>query len=500
MKKNIVIVAVLFHCFSFLEVNSQQFVELNKKFNGPLKVFPANPRYFTNQTGKAILLTGSHTWENFQDMEADDGRPLFDWNGYLDMMQEHNHNFMRFWVWEHPEKVAWSPVMTRISPMPYKRTGKGPANDGKPRFDLDQWDDAYFERMRNRVIDAGNRGIYVSIMMFQGWSQNKLGRKYTDPFLSHPFHKANNINGIDVLNTTRDEEGKPTLHSLGNKKALARQEAYVRKVIETVNDLDNVLYEIINEGGTTEWLYHMVNYIRAYEKTMPKQHMIGLGSRVSPPMLNQELWESPADYISPTWEPAGWSLPGSTFVEDYGDNPPANNYDKVCIVDSDHLWGHGGNYIWAWKSFCRGLQVIFMDPWRPMKGTYDPKEESYIVIAGGITKDDKDYPDNQPLRESMGYIRNYAERMNLPKMIPRSDLSTTTYCLANPGEEYLVFFPQGGKATINLWHVKGEVDIEWFIPAQNRLVKGVVPVAGGYFTNFEAPYTGPAVLYLKKKQ
>ena len=29
----------------------------------------------------------------------------------------------------------------------------------------------------------------------------------------------------------------------------ALQEAYVRKVIDTVNDLDNVLYEITNEAG-----------------------------------------------------------------------------------------------------------------------------------------------------------------------------------------------------------------------------------------------------------
>ena len=36
------------------------------------------------------------------------------------------------------------------------------------------------------------------------------------------------------------------------KKLLAFQKAYVKKVIETLNDLDNVLYEIINEGGMAE--------------------------------------------------------------------------------------------------------------------------------------------------------------------------------------------------------------------------------------------------------
>jgi len=31
---------------------------------GPVRLSAANPRYFTDAGGKAILLTGSHTWGN----------------------------------------------------------------------------------------------------------------------------------------------------------------------------------------------------------------------------------------------------------------------------------------------------------------------------------------------------------------------------------------------------------------------------------------------------
>jgi hypothetical protein len=31
---------------------------------GPLRVHPKNPRYFTDGTGRAVYLTGSHTWDN----------------------------------------------------------------------------------------------------------------------------------------------------------------------------------------------------------------------------------------------------------------------------------------------------------------------------------------------------------------------------------------------------------------------------------------------------
>ncbi len=47
--------------------------------SGPLRLNPANPRYFTDGTGKAVYLTGSHTWTNFKDMGHSDPPPAFDY-------------------------------------------------------------------------------------------------------------------------------------------------------------------------------------------------------------------------------------------------------------------------------------------------------------------------------------------------------------------------------------------------------------------------------------
>jgi hypothetical protein len=66
----------------------------NSTFHGPLRCNPANPRYFTDDTGTAIYLTGSHTWATLVDMRME-GDAAFDWLGFLDMAQAHGHNFMR---------------------------------------------------------------------------------------------------------------------------------------------------------------------------------------------------------------------------------------------------------------------------------------------------------------------------------------------------------------------------------------------------------------------
>ncbi len=109
-------------------------------------------------------------------------------------------------------------------------------------------------------------------MLFQGWSVEKKGQ-VGNPWQGHPFNKANNINGIDG-DLNGDGQG-PEIHTLdAPTEILERQQAYVRQVVDTVNDLDNVLYEIGNEMhvGSVKWQYRMIEYIREYERSKPKQH------------------------------------------------------------------------------------------------------------------------------------------------------------------------------------------------------------------------------------
>ena len=137
-------------------------------FHGVLRHNPTNPRYFTDDTGKAIYLTGSHTWATWVDIRLKNDPP-FDWLGFLDMAQQHGHNFMRLWSWDHPKFAPWTDDVVYFDPMPYQRTGPGLANDGLPKFDLTQFNPVYFETLRQRVIEAGKRGLYLAVMLFEGW-------------------------------------------------------------------------------------------------------------------------------------------------------------------------------------------------------------------------------------------------------------------------------------------------------------------------------------------
>jgi hypothetical protein len=260
-----------------------------------------------------------------------------------------------------------------------------------------------------------------------------------------------------------------------------------------------VLYEIINEGGSIAWQYHMIDVVHEYEGTKPKQHPVGMTHRITPKHLNAELLNSPAEWISPAKEPLDWLYPGSVSLDDYAKEPPVADGRKVVILDTDHLWGHGGNPRWVWKSFVRGHNPIFMDPWWPLYIESDPEVTPW-AFAGGVTKDRRDYPDWEPTRRAMGDTRRYAERMNLAAMTPRPDLVSTRYCLANPGEEYLIYLPKGGNVTLNLCDATGAFAVEWFFPELSRTFPGAHPLPGGDYVVTIAPYTGDAVLYLLKER
>ncbi len=440
---------------------------------GPLRVYPANPRYFTDGTGKIIYLTGSHTWSNFQDNGGSDPPPRFDYSAYLNFLQQNNHNFFRLWVWEQSRwTLETADDNYWFDPMPYERTGPGTALDGKPRFDVTRFNQAYFDRMRSRVIEAGERGIYVSIVLFDGWSvvSEKGGFGQNNPWRGHPFHRDNNINNIngDINNDDSGEE----IHEMGISEVTAIQEAYIRKVIDTVNDLDNVLYEISNEShvGSEEWQYHLINFARTYEEGKQKQHPIGMTSTY-PNGRNTDLFESPADWIS---------LNGDI------NNPPTNDGSKVIIADTDHLCGICGDRTWVWKSFTRGENPIFMD--------------GYDGAGYGVGGNGFDFANSTwvSLRRNLGYTLMYANRMNLGLMTPRSDLASTGYCLANPSPsnaEYLVYLPEGGTVTVDLSAAIGTLSVEWFNPSDGQVVSGITTTGGGN-RSFPAPFNGDAVLYI----
>ena len=439
---------------------------------GPLRPHPENPCWFVRPDGRAVWLTGSHTWANFQERGLEGHTPDFDYNGYLDFLQRHGHNFIRLWAWEQAQWMQFvdKEVPVRYKPSPYQRTGQGRALDGGLKFDLTKFNDGYFQRLRRRVELARKRGIYVGVMYFQGFSLDKRrgNAKAGNAWHGHPMNAANNVNGING-NPSGDDSGHE-IHELRVAKVTRLQEVFVRRAIETVGDLDNVLWEIGNEchAGSVQWQYHMIRFVKEVESSRPIQHPVGM---TGAPIGTRALMASPADWISP---------PGKQWLT----NPPTNDGAKVILVDTDHCdpWRHDPD--WVWKNLFRGNQFILMDGYVDFRiGSPDKPDAKWEVT-----------------RRAMGLARKLAERMELADLRPHAKLASTGFCLATPVNRdgifrCAVYLPQGGEATVDLTRVKGPLTVEW-IETKSNTSNQAVKVPGGSRQRFVAPFAGPAILLL----
>ena len=483
---------------------------------GPLRVHPTNPRYFTDGSGRTIYLTGSHTWPNLIDRGTSDPPPAFDFAAYLDLLRRSNHNFIRMWGRHVTRYQGYGREVLYAGPLAWPRTGPGAALDGKPRFDLDRFDQAFFDRLRDRVVAAGRQGIYVAVMLFDGWALHLSPAP--DQVEGHPFHAANNVNGVGI-GSILDYQVLPL-----DPRVQALQEAYIRKVVDTVADLPNVLWEVANEssgggeidpafadmlglpataewGDSTAWQYRVIDTVKRHEQEQGYDpHPMGMTMQFPVPSqtkVNQPLYDSRAEWISPGYDdevfadgghPMAPGSPPSRWLED----PPAADGRKVVISDTDHYASHA-DALWAWKSFLRGHHPILMD--YGLIGGVNPPDPS----AGGPMSSAA----FEPARHAMGHTRRFADRMQLIDMEPRDDLSSTGYALANPGREYLVLQPDGADGSFTVLLEPGTYTAEWFGIEDRKTVPGDgTAVERSTTTSFSRPseLSGPTVLYLLRSE
>jgi len=136
---------------------------------------------------------------------------------------------------------------------------------GGNKFDLDQWDDAYFARLKDYLQRASDSGIVINFGLF--------GVYYGNLFLQQsPLYWKNNVNDIEHV------EDDNTFYFLNNPKALNYETAFLHKILTELNSFDNIYYEIINEPYegkvSDDWQNEIAEIIASFEKTLPNQHLI----------------------------------------------------------------------------------------------------------------------------------------------------------------------------------------------------------------------------------
>jgi hypothetical protein len=440
---------------------------------GPLKASTDNPRYYAGPDGRPIYLAGFHHQTNRVDLSMD-GK-AFDFAAYLNLLKSHHANYIRLWAQED----------MRAEPTLYLRTGPGNATDGKPKFDLTQFNPAYFKHLRERVIAARNMGMYVNVMLFNGAD-----------WVNHPYNVLNSIHSPDITNQSCGIVGYPDcgiyIYQSYYVGALPLQQAYAKKVVETLNDLDNVIYEMVNQP---KWpnpspvfsfeFSSIMSYLKAYEATLPLQHPFHMSSPSYPMDLTYLNHMFMFD-----WYTADKVYSISPYgVVDYQDNPVASSNRVIIVNNQDSFPGfRGGDAIWVWKQFLRGNSVTMLDS---LTSTNLPGRFETVDAATAALEDSA--------RAGILSSRLAAELIDLRSVIPHGELSSTGYALAQPGHQYLVFAP-AGNFTVDLSAAQNtSLKVSW-IDLFSGTLSSAGAIAGGSATqSFTPPLATPTALLLSDK-
>src|SRR5262245_28670869 len=343
--------------------------------------------------------------------------------------------------------------------VPYQRTGPGLAADGRPRFDLTRFNQAHFDYFRQVVEYARARGIVVQLSLFDFWHGSEWvittnGDPQREWGLKHDFYvSGNNINNLHVNNESQ------WLNT--NHPVFQYQKALVAKVIDTLGDLPNIIWEVCNEAFPENigfpWQIALANYITSYEQSK------GLTAHMVMPRdtLNHE------------------NTPGYELYPDvrviHSDMMSAYSWNRPLIANNDssaEVYTPGYRRQEAWGVLTAGGHLDFF----------------HFAMLRQSTLDSQDVTDGM---RYVGYTRKFLNglNVNLTGMSPSDYLVTNGWCYARNGDEYIVYLMSGGSTTV--WNLPALHTATWFNPRNG------VQSAAGVGPSFTAPDGNDWVLHIR---
>jgi len=239
------------------------------------QVSPREPIRSLGVQGPHVTVNGRPTFLVGQmGSEFASGRTLEDIARVLDvMMVPYGMNFCDtadfgtiYWgAWNNLVNVRnGSEKEFRPHPYPWKRTGPEETLFGGPRFDLDQLNQAYFDSLRNQLRLYMERGIVPVVSIFSEHAINAPLHWW-----GHPFHPKNNINNLGL--PARDAIPE----YFENPRALAYQEAYVRKLLDTLKEGHYILAPFGEmKSAPRPYVEHWLRMFEEYKRKDPGRFLL----------------------------------------------------------------------------------------------------------------------------------------------------------------------------------------------------------------------------------
>ena len=162
-------------------------------------------------------------------------------------------------------------------------------------------------------------------------------------------------------------------------------------------------------------------------------------------------------------DPGYRGFEGTTFEEGY------EPYD-IHGIRKHTLWGNlmaGGAGVEYYFGYSLAENDLVTEDFRSRDKSWD-----YCRIALQFFKDEK-IP--------------FWEMENMDELVGNFSYDNSIYCLASRSELYLVYFPNGGKAVLDMTLAPGEFNLSWFNPREGGPIESEITIGGGKSVSLTAP-------------
>lgn len=340
-------------------------------------------------------------------------------------------------------------------------------------FDLQQFNEEYWQRFQDFLEKTNERDIIVQIEIWATWdlyadSQTKGGWSY------HPYNPDNNSNYTSEESGLPDEinyepEPNSTEHpffrsppSLENKELLLRyQKEFVDKMLSYTLKYPHVLYTINNETGEpVEWGDYWVDYLHDQAEDAGKVVEVS-DMRRSNNLKSRDhthIYDQPQRY---------------TFLELSQNNGAAGqeHYDDIIYARDqissqprpiNNVKNYGAAYSGEEETVARMGRILFAGGasarfHRPHPIENPSEHTAKTEIGLGLSS---------RAQQIIQSLRMVVDELNIEKTEPRNDLLSErdddeAYLLVEIGQQYAIYFPNGGSVSVDLSDAEGEFTHRW---------------------------------------
>jgi len=210
----------------------------------PIRLHPANPRYFEFNGRPLALITSTEHFGAIVNLD-------FRYEKYLDALQAAGFTLTQAWTGAYVEPDSDAGVYNPLDPKPaayitpWARSAEPGNKKGGNKWNLTEYNETFFERLVDFVDAAASRGIVVEVGLFGGYEQS-----HETIWEYCPFHPSNNVNvAAGTVNRT-------TVFSLDAPAELrAIQIDTARRIATALREKDNVYFQLVNgpNYSSPEW-------------------------------------------------------------------------------------------------------------------------------------------------------------------------------------------------------------------------------------------------------